>query len=395
MARHVVIGGGIVGASVAFHLGKRTDDSVVVYERDDLASATTYRATAMVGTAGPSPFHRMKRYGIECYNEFFADPEAEPEYRQAGRLQVATTDEGARTLQEHDSAESDEAGPFANSPANYIPGDELHERLVVPPLDTDRVEGALHRPEFGYVLDDSRTLGARELALEFVERARAAGARFEPNTAVTDIRTETGAVTGVETAGEETVPADTVVCAAGPWNRRVAEMAGLELPLSHVYSPVFVLGLPEPLPYTMPMVKAHESGVGIHPKRPDRVLVTYRAERGTEYDPDAVGDTAPAEHRETALSWAEELLPLLAEAELVDEWVGLGTDTPDGHPIVGRTPVPGLAVAATMSGIQYAPAVGRIVARQLVDDDPTAFHDAVALSRFEGYADPWADADVE
>jgi len=395
MTRYVVVGGGIVGASVAYHLGRRTDDPVVVYDKGDLASATTFRATAMVGTAAPAPYHRMKRYGIECYNDFFADPEADPKYRQAGRLRVATTDDGASALQEYAATGADDEGSFANSPANYIPADELRGRLVVPPLDDEHVTGALHRPEFGYVLDGSRTMGARELALEFVERARDAGVRFEPETEVTDIRTEGGAVTGVEIEGQETVPADHVVCAAGPWNGQIAAKAGLELPLSHVYSPVFALRLPEPLPYTLPMVKAHESGVGIHPKGDDTVLVTSRLdENEARHDPDVVGDTAPEEHRDSALATAERLLPILENADLVDEWAGLGTNTPDGHPIVGRTPVPGLAVAATMSGIQYAPAVGRIVARQLVDGEPTCFHDAVALSRFEGYTDPWADADV-
>jgi sarcosine oxidase subunit beta len=397
-SRYAVVGGGIVGASVAYHLSQRTADPIVVYEQGDLASATTFRATAMIGVGGAEPYNRMKEYGIRLYNEFFADPEAEPHYRQAGRLRLATTTGGARALEELAAATPDgsdgAAERVANTQASYVPGDRVRDRFVVPPLDTEIVEGALFRPQFGYVLDDSRTVGARELALEFVERASANGVRFETNTEVTDIYTTAGTVTGLETDECEAVDAEYVVCAAGPWNHRVAGLAGLDLPLEHVYSPVFALHLADPLPYTLPMLKSHESGVGIHPKRDDTVLVTYTPsdDETLRYVPTTGSDAPPDEHREIALRWAERLLPVLADADLDDEWVGLGTDTPDGNPIVGRTRIDGLAVAATMSGIQYAPAVGSIVARQLVDGEPTAYYDAVSISRFDGSSDGW---DVE
>ncbi|MEF8800132.1 MAG: FAD-dependent oxidoreductase [Halolamina sp.] len=140
------------------------------------------------------------------------------------------------------------------------------------------------------------------MALEFVERATANGVRFETNTEVTDIDTADETVTRLETDGSGRVDPDYVVCAPGPWNHSVAALAGLDLPLEQMYSPVFALQLDEPLSYTLPMLKSHDS----------------------------------------ALRWAERLLPVLAEAELRDEWVGLGTDTPDGEPIVGRTSIDGL-----------------------------------------------------
>lgn len=96
--RYAIVGGGIVGASVAYHIGERTDDSVVVYERGWLAAETTFRSTAMIGVSGPDPYHRMKEYGLRLYNEFFADPAAKPQYRQSGRLRVATSAGGAAEL---------------------------------------------------------------------------------------------------------------------------------------------------------------------------------------------------------------------------------------------------------------------------------------------------------
>lgn len=400
--RFAVIGGGIVGASVAYHLSERTNDSIVVYERGELASETTFKATAMIGVAGPDPYHRMKEYGFRLYNEFFAEPAANPRYRQSGRLRVATSTSAARRLAEIADVDPEQAGghgsdgidaaEFAHSLVDYVPGDELRERFLVPPLDTELIEGALYRPQYGYVQDESRTLGPRELALEFVERAGDNGATFETNTEVTDIITEGRTVAGIETNATEVVEVDTAICAAGPWNDSVAAWAGLDVPIEHVLSPVFSLKLDEPLPYTMPMIKSHESSVGLHPKRDDTVLVTYTPEEGdrrSDYDPTTIGETISDEFRKTALRWAERLMPVLRDAELMDEWVGLGTSTPDGKPIVGWTAIDGLALAATMSGIQYAPAVGSIVARQLVEGDPTEYYDAVSISRFDGHGDRW------
>lgn len=405
-SRIAVVGGGIVGVSVAYHLSELTTDPVDVYERGELASETTFKATAMIGVAGSDPYHRMKEYGFRLYNEFFADPAAEPRYRQSGRLRIATTEAGAKTLAEHVShaheQTSDEdvgtshATKYANSLVDYIPGGKLHDRFLLPPLATEHVEGALYRPQYGYIQDESRTLGPRELAFEFVERARENGVRFKTNTEVTDIATDGDSVTGIEIDDTTIVDVDSVVCAAGPWNDTLTSYAGLDLPIEHFRSPVYSLALDEPLPYSLPTVKAHEASVGIHPKRADRILVTYtpEEERRTAHL-STISNTVPNEYRERALQSAERLLPALENATLTDEWVGIGTATPDSHPIVGWTDIDGLALAVTMSGIQYAPAVGSIVARQLVDQDPTPFYDAVSISRFDGYDDHRTDGNTD
>jgi len=414
---YAVVGGGIVGASVAYHLSERTDDPVVVYERDELAGATTFESTSMVGVGGPDPHYRMKRYGFRLYNELLADPETGVEHRQSGRLRVTTDPEAAsrlRALDAHgtdgpagadggadDSADAageadDEewrgidARKFAHDLTRYLPGDDIGGSLLVPPLATERVEGALYRPMYGHIRSDDRTLGPRDLAFEFVERARENGVTFETDAEVTGIETSGGAVSGVEVDGGRVEPADAAVCAAGPWNAELAATAGVELPVEHTLSPVYVLEPAEPLPYTLPTIKSHESSVGVHRKRDDRVLVTYTPsedEGETTYDPDAVGEPELAAFRETALEWAERLVPRLGDATLVDEWVGVGTNTPDGNPIVGWTGVEGLSLAATMIGIQLAPAVGDVVARQLVEEDPTDYYEAVSLSRFDGHDD--------
>lgn len=332
--RFVIVGGGIVGASVAYHLSIRSDADIVVIERGELASETTYWSTAMIGVSGPEPYHRLQEYGFRLYNEFFEDPASSVRYRQSGRLRVATSEQGARALEScaaGTSASMDEPGNLnpasvANSPLEYVPGENLTDRFILPVLDTASVEGALYRPLYGHILDESRTLGARALAFEFIERARENGVRFETGVEVTDIYADGGSVSGIETNQSGRIDADTVVCAAGPWTGSLARLAGVELPLGHVVSCVFALELADPLPCSLPMIKVHEAGVGIHPKQDDRVLVTYTPDdqelpQGVD-PPDAV-DMASDAVRDTALSVARELLPVLADATLADEWVGL------------------------------------------------------------------------
>jgi len=194
---------GIVGASVAYHLGERTDAPVVVYERgtrcgDDVSGDCDGRGR----WAGPVPPPEGVR--VPPVQRVLRRPRGRPRYRQSGRLRVATSPDGARRLEALAAAAGDPdpdppaAAKYANSLVDYVPGERLHERFLLPPLDVESAEGALYRPDYGYVQDESRTLGPRALAMEFVERARDHGATFETNTEVTDVRVDDGGVTGVE-----------------------------------------------------------------------------------------------------------------------------------------------------------------------------------------------------
>ncbi|SDY58085.1 NAD(P)/FAD-dependent oxidoreductase [Halopenitus persicus] len=428
-----VVGGGIVGASVAYHLSERTDEPVTVYERGDPGGETTRKSTAMIGVSGPEPLHELRTYGIRLYNDLLADPTAAPRYQSAGRLRVTTDPDVAagfaqladaaagradRDAPESTPIEGIDAATLEHGTAAFVPGEEIRGRLLVPPVNAEELEGALYRPEYGHISGDRDRLGAGELARELLERAKRNGVTVESRTEVTEIRTAAGRVVGIETRptgradpdanpdpgvnadsdpganssaepNATVVEARNVICAAGPWNPELAATAGVEVPVEHVRSPVFALDLDRPLPYTLPMIKSHESSVGIHPKRRDRILVTYTPRRDGDgepaekrRDPSAVPNTPRESERRTALRWAERLVPRLADATLADEWVGVGTKTPDGAPIVGRTAVEGLSLAVTGAGIQLAPAVGDVLARRLVDGETTPHNDALAPSRF-------------
>jgi glycine/D-amino acid oxidase-like deaminating enzyme len=379
-----VIGGGIAGASVAYHLGERTDDPIVVYERDEIASATTAKSLAFFGFYGDATQFRMKRYAMELYNEFMANPRADPRYEACGLLRVATTPRGARTLAREGAAGASGGGDPAAVEARYLPPSDLRERVVLPYLDVDGLEGSLYRPQVGYT-------DPRAFAREFVARARENGVKFEEGTRVTDVETDDGRVEAVVTEDGRR-PADAVVCAAGPWNPSVCERVGLDVPVRHTLAPVLEVEAPSETRYSLPWISHEESGFSIRRNADGRILMTHHPvggyEAAAEYDPDAVPESVPEDLRSDALSTLRRLLPYADAGVVVDARGGVRASPPDGNPLVGWTDAEGFSlVAFNTSGIQLSPAAGDVIARQLVDDDPTHYYDALSISRFEGHSD--------
>jgi len=367
-----VVGGGIAGASVAWHLSERTDRRVVVYERGEVAAETTAKSAAFFGFYGSEVEERMKRYAMAVYNDFLADPRADPRHDLVGRLRVATTEEGARSL-----GETAPTGTFS------LAGEGVHERVLCPELDTGAVAGARYRPAVGYHRP-------RELAAEFAARARENGVSFETGRTVEDVLVD-GHVEALVVDGER-IGVEAVVAAGGPWNPQVATMAGVDLPVHHSLAPAMVLeraGKPRKAGTALPIVSHVESGAYARDHGDGRILVAhYPTDRDPDarVDPAAVGDTVPDGAHAEMDAFIENVLPPLSSAREVEEWAGVRSHTPDGHPIAGWTDVPGFSIAAFhSSGIQLAPAVGRVVADQLVNGESTDLHATLSISRFDGH----------
>jgi sarcosine oxidase subunit beta len=377
----VVVGGGITGASVAYHLSDRTDREVVVYERQSLASETTTKSAAFVGYYGgeAGARRRMKRYGIELYNDLLCERETGVETHLAGRIGVATTRDGAAALRE-EAARLNEAAESAASTVTYLPGDDVAGALLAPALNTEPVRGAIYRPNIVYT-------HPYEAANVLFERARERGATVRVNREVTEIVTEAGRATGVVT-GNGFEEADAVVCAAGPWNVDLLEDAGVDLPVEHSLGSVLRLRADDPLGSTIPSVKHVESGLYARQDRNGAVFVGHVPEETERRDPDAVGERVARELAATAAEVLPELVPAWADADVEEEWVGVRTSVADGAPIVGGTDVEGVHVVVhNGDGIMLAPAAGRIVADLIADGVAPDYYDAVSVSRFDGLDD--------
>lgn len=389
-----IIGGGITGACVAYHLSEATDRPITVYERqDELAAETTNKSGAFIGYWGHEGPGRleMMRYSMRLYNEFLADLRTDLSYHHAPRLEVATSASGASELQ---STFEDDLGVAVDgntttgvkrSPVQFVEGDLLDETFLHPELATDGITGAMYSPNLGHLWP------AQLVAHEFVERARENGIHFETGCTVNDVVTTDGSVTSIVVDGEERSTGD-VVYATGPWNRKHLRDVGIDLPIRHTLGPMLVLRPEVESPHSTFSLGHEETGTYMRQNPDGTVFVgNYPGDyesADTEYDPTDVEDTVPEDLRQQGLDVAKRLFPYLDGADVVDEWVGIRSLTPDTEPIVGWTSVQGLSVVSfNASGIQLAPAAGRIVRDQLVHDDRTPFYDHVSISRFEGYDD--------
>jgi glycine/D-amino acid oxidase-like deaminating enzyme len=345
------------------------------------ASETTARSSLGFRQYASTPTEAwLKRYGKRFYHEVLESGDAR--YEPTDVLHLATTEAGAEAV---DATAAGEAA--GSSPSERLDGDELREVVMAPGLRTEDVRAALYRANAGYFR------AAGPLVSSVLDLATRAGATVETDTPVTDLVVKDGRVTGLVAGGDRRA-AGAVVLAAGPWNRSLAALADVDLPVRQQLMSVFDH---EPARrFARPPPKVRHIGTGVVFRgRPNGRVLSYHSEPAADayakseaLDPATGPSDPPTAVERQILDSAATLLPAVADGSVVDTDVAFPSRTPDGYPIVGWTARPGLSVAATHShGIQYAPGIGHVVAKQVVGSEPTDHYDALSISRFDGHAD--------
>ena len=368
-ARVVVVGGGIIGCSIAYHLTAGGCRDVVLVEKGDLTSGTTFHSVGLVSQFRTSPADMLlMNYSIRLYREIAAEIGEAAGWRPVGSLRLASSGTMLRGLERSVSR----ARALGLDVGIITPGEALR---ICPVMSAERLHGAVHVPDDGYLEPNGIT---RELA----RRAVARGAEIVTGTRVTGIRLDArGRVQGVETTAGP-IRTECVVNAAGQWAPRVAAMAGVDLPivpLMHQY--LITRPVPgEELPRETPVVRDPDNLVYV------REEVGGYLVGGFEPHPKAWRlDDVPWEFTQQLLPGEWELFePLLAgairrfpsveKAEIVQLVNGPDGFTPDGHYALGPVPGrPGLWVAAGMSinGIAGAGGVGRVMAEWILEGEPS------------------------
>ena len=367
-ARAVVIGGGVGGTSIAYHLALAGWSDVVLLERAELTSGSTFHSAGLVGQLrSTTTLTRMMMYGSDLYRRLTAETGVEVGWHEVGSLRLASTPERMEELRR----QAGWAKTFG-LPLELISADEA-QRLF-PLMSTDGVLGAVYLPTDGW-LDPSG------LALALAAGARQRGVSVRTHARVVAIGAERGRVTHVEVdrhGARETIAADVVVNAGGMFAPEIGRLAGVRVPIvpiAHEY--MFTDRVAGAVP-TLPTMRdpdnlcyfREEVGglcMGGYERRPvpwsvDGIPADFN---GKLLEPDWP-------RFEEIMDGAIRRVPVIADAGVTRMINGPEGFTPDNEFILGESEVRGFFVAAGFCahGIAGAGGIGQQMARWIVDGEP-------------------------
>ena len=363
----VIIGSGIVGSSVAYHLAQAGCTNVLVIEREaHQGKGSTGKSMGGVRAQFSTPVNiQMSRYSIDFFSHFDEVVGHPADYRAHGYLFCATSESHLAYLK----ANRERQIALGVSNVEWVSPAEI--QAIVPQLRTDDILGGTFCPTDGFVDPHSVMMG-------FMLNARERGVRLWLETQVTGIEVENDQIAAVMTSRGR-VATRVVVNAAGAWAAAVAEMAGADLPVEPLRRQLVPTEPFDQLPKRFPMVI--DMSTGFHFRREGKgILLAWNdpvetVGFKTEFDPTFV---------EKILTRAASRVPVLAEAGVNPRraWAGLYEMTPDHHAIIGPAPnVKGLNFVNGFSGhgVMHSPASGRIAA-ELILQGHSDLIDATQLS---------------
>ncbi len=362
-----IVGGGIVGASVAYHLAKRGAKDVVLVEKELLLGthATAKSAGGIRQQFGSEVNCRLSLESVRQFERFSQEMDCTTEFLQYGYLWLATKPEEMAVFRRNVALQQS-----LGIPVRLITPKEALD--IAPYVRIDDVVGGTFCPTDGYASPADYLVG-------YEKQAKRLGVRIHTECPVRGLRVRDGRIEAVETAKGDVVT-DTVVLAAGPYSTQVAKTADVELPVEAFRRQIFVT---QPFPdirEEMPMTIDFTSGVYMH--KESRGILMGLANKD---EPPSFNESVDWAFLERVIELAMHRVPILEKAEILRGWAGLYDTTPDHHPILGRAPgLPGLVLACGFSGhgFMHAPAVGKVTAELILEGRPSIDISPLSLARF-------------
>lgn len=365
----VVIGGGVMGCSILYHLAARGVAGVLL-ERDALGSGSTGRSSGAVRMHYSTEVHaRMAWHSLQVFRDFADVVGGECGYTNTGYLVFAG------------------AGAADGFRANLA----LQQRVGIHTAEISRDDAAELAP--GFYLDDCAAIAWEPLsghadpsatALAYAARARELGARIRLQTPAQSVEISGGRAAAVTAQGRR-IETRCVIVAAGPWSRRLLLAHGIDLPLRATRHEVIHLRRPPQLPYH-PGAGDIANLIYFRPEGADLTLIGNGNLEDDVDDPEIYAQRASQSFIAEVWTRITRRIPAMSHAEFAAGYAGLYTQTPDSHPVIDRADgIDGLYICTGFSGhgFKLSPAVGLLTAELALDGQAAAIDlSPLRMSRF-------------
>jgi sarcosine oxidase subunit beta len=353
----VIIGGGIIGGSVAWHLARRQAGRIVVLEKEKHTGrgATAYSAGGIREQFSSEINIRMSHYSLDAYACFAEEMGQDIDYKKAGYMFLASSEETATALRRNVDLQNQ-----VGVESRLITPQEAQER--VRDLNIEDLLLAGFNARDGYVDPSSICQG-------YIQRARDLEVEFRTRSTVTDLQMDGDRVTGVVTDGG-VIETDVVINAAGPYLREIGTMAGVDIPAHPYRRMLFITEKFSLSPQLVPLTIDMATGFYFRQEGEGLMIGLANAAESSSYDTTLDWDYLP-----TILEHALHRIPTVENAEIGKGWAGLYDITPDHHALLGAFPErPNFYLAGGFSGhgVMHAPAAGRVISEIVVDGAATS-----------------------
>jgi len=372
----IVIGAGVIGTSIAYHLAVLGARNVVVLERGTIGAGTSSQSSGILRTHYSVPENvelaRRSWQVFELFAAYLEDDEASAGLVRCGYL-IAAPD-GPKLAPLQDALAAQQAQGIA---VHTLTPHEAAQRLPICRFDDAALIG--FEPDAGFA-------DAYLVASGFARAARRRGVKVIEGVEVERLLLDRGRVVGVDTS-QGRFSSATVVSAQNVWARDIERWTGIETPVRAERHSVLALAGPEPYASTMPVYKDLGSPGMLYCRSygGTQMLVSEGGAGETLPEPDNQQGDIPIDHVLQIGAQVAERFPSFESAGLASSWTGVYDVTPDWNPVLGRLPdVPGLVVAYGFSGhgFKLSPAVGRVIAQEALGLPTDVSLAPYALERF-------------
>jgi sarcosine oxidase subunit beta len=360
----VIIGAGIVGCSIAYHLAVQGTAKIVVVEKDLICSGATGKSAGGIRQQFATEVNvQLSLESLQMFHRMREELGIDPEFRQVGYLFMATTPKELNLFRRQAEFQQ------YHIPVRIISTDEI--RRIVPYVQLDDIIGAAYCPTDGYAAPYEVTMG-------YASAARRLGVTIHEQRAVMGILRNGGRVAGVETS-QGPIHARVVVNAAGAEGGLVGEMAGVDVPVRPYRRQIFVTGPVPEFSQEPPLT------IDYHRNWYFRGEMGGCLFSGPKDEESTFNTNVDWEHLAESVAKAVARVPVLEQAEIKRGWAGSYDLSPDNNAILGAVPeLPGFYLATGHSGhgFMHGPATGKLMAELILTGKTSIDISSLGLDRF-------------